>query len=62
MLSLTIRRVISASDPIRHMEFIIEPTFSRYNRMNRETFELKLVLLYLTIRARDRQENILYKI
>lgn len=60
MLSLTIRRVIS--NPIRHMEFIIEPTVSRYNRMNRETLKLKLVLLYPTTRTRDRQENILYKI
>lgn len=62
MLSLTIRRVISAGDRIRHMEFIIERTSSRHNRMNRETFRLKLVLLYLTTRTRDRRENILYKI
>lgn len=50
MLSSTIRRVISASDPIRHMELIIEQSFSRYNRMNRETLRLKLVLSCLTTR------------
>lgn len=44
------------------MEFIIERTFSRCNRMNRETLRLELVLLYLTTGARDRRENILYKI